>query len=149
MPKVQQTMSKISAQEKVEIRAMIERMRQAYDVDKKDLPRIFGVEPKSINNWVHYGRRPYEQMRQCHLSTGASMDWLHFGIESQSSLTQKDIRHILSLMQDALKGAVDYKTLTFRYPDARENLIEKFKNDLEKWFGEKTAEPETNGDKPD
>ena len=144
-------MTKTTQEVKDEIRGMLERLCIAYDVSRKELPEIFGVGAKSINNWVHYGRRPYDQIRECHLKTGISIDWLMCGTKNSQPVlvdnsVHNDVDEIMNIINTAFKGAVEYKTIDFRYDDAKVNLLEKLKSDLNQWYEMKSTKPQPNGD---
>lgn len=129
-------MSKIpvSPEEKDRVRGMVDRMTAAYGVDKKDLPEIIETPIGTINNWVHFGRKPFDQMVKCSQDTGVTLDWLIKGEANEKpTLNDTDIAALLDIVKSAINGAVAYETLQFCYPDAGEKLLKKLQKDLESW----------------
>lgn len=123
--------------QKALIKAMVDRMTQAYGVDKKGLGVIFGCPVNTINNWVYYTRIPHEQLEQCHHETGASMDWLMFNeqapTQAQTKLAALQVDELKDLIKSAITGAQGYSLLDFKYPEAVEQLTDKLVSDLDEW----------------
>jgi hypothetical protein len=45
---------------KLLVEAMVARMAQAYGIQKKELPTFLDCQKSLVNNWVFYGRIPYD-----------------------------------------------------------------------------------------
>ncbi len=93
-------------QRKQQVKAMVARMAEAYNVEKKALPERLGTQKNVINNWGYYGRIPYEHLYHCHQVTGASMDWLLTGSTAKVSLTTEQREHLSQLVAESLTSCV-------------------------------------------
>jgi hypothetical protein len=124
---------------KARVKAMVERMMQAYGVDKKQLAIMFDCKGNVINNWIYYGRIPLEQLEQCRHSTGVTLDWLMYGEAPKPELTDQNIKELKFIMEGLITGAVDYSIITLKYKGAIEQLMDKLEVDVSKWLRNKTT----------
>lgn len=117
-------------QKKTLIKEMVLRMAIAYGVPKKQLHDCLGCTRAVVNNWAYYQRIPYDYLEICSAKTGASMDWLLYGIEPACRLTDKDILLIRKSHETVLKDGVAYGFIAEQHNGAICRLVDKFTNDL-------------------
>ena len=116
------------------VRAMIERMARAYGVNKKALSQHLDCNRNVINNWVYYGRIPYEQLDTCHRVTGVSLDWLMYGYECSQIPQHAESEEIKSIVEHALKCGVELDLIDSNYHNAIDQLSHKITQDLHQQF---------------
>lgn len=118
--------------EKQDIRAMIERMQQAYGVDKKQLADVFGCKENTINNWVYYRRIPFEQLQQCRKATGHSMDWLMFGTQQDTQAPPMNESQLIALIRGILSDSIEFGALLEPYQGSHQNVANKLFKEIMK-----------------
>ncbi len=108
---------------------MIERMARAYGVNKKDLPPVIDCSRNVMNNWVYYGRIPLEQLDMCREQTGANMDWLMYGDQTQDkdNLPLEQLKTIVGVLFD---HSLALELITADSPDAITHLTNKIGKDI-------------------
>lgn len=93
---------------KARVKAMVDRMAQAYGVQKKDLAEILGCQDNAINNWVYYARTPLTELEQCHHETGASMDWLLLNKSPNHFITPNEKAELKALSDEAINNGIEF-----------------------------------------
>jgi hypothetical protein len=136
-------------QKKARVKAMVDRMMQAYDVDKKQLAIMFDCKANVINNWIYYGRIPLEQLEQCRHSTGVTLDWLMYGEAPKPELTEQNVLELKSIMKALITGAVDYSIIALKYTGACDQLMDKLEIDISKWLRNKAIRVENKDVQPE
>lgn len=120
---------------KAQVKAITQRMAQAYNIRRSDLPSIVGCTSNVMNNWVYYGRIPYEELHQCQQQTGASLDWLIYGEKAIPRLTQTERAELEAMVATLLDDAIEYEMLAELHGDSINMLINKFQKTLNRWSG--------------
>lgn len=116
------------------VRAMLERMARAYGINKRSLAKHLGHGRSVVNNWVYYGRIPFEQLDTCHRVTGVSLDWLLYGDESANIPEPASGDQIKALVENALNCGVELNLISSNYDNAIEQLSSKVSQDLHQQF---------------
>jgi energy-converting hydrogenase A subunit M len=117
-------------QSKAQVRGMVSRMAQAYNVDKKELPSIFDCKMNLISNWIYYGRTPLEQLEQCHRATGASMDWLLYAEATTAKVSIQKAGELEQLINKVLSDSVDYGVIKPLHNEGIKLLSKKLRKEL-------------------
>lgn len=130
---------------KEEIKAMVERMREAYDVESKALPTIFGCKEGTINNWAHFGRVPHEQLEQCRLSTGSTMDWLMFGDKPSISLSKAAECQMKQTIDRVIEDGIDFKAIVEPTNGSATTVADKLHKELLKLFNSNVSYQQKTG----
>lgn len=117
------------------VRAMLERMARAYGINKRSMAKYLGCARSVVNNWVYYGRIPFEQLDACHRVTGVSLEWLLYGDDESNIIpepaSQDEIR---SIVEKALNCGVELNLVTSNYDNSIEQLGRKISQDLHQQF---------------
>jgi hypothetical protein len=115
------------------VKAMVARIAKAYAIKKSDLPKQLNCSKGLVNNWSYYGRIPYDYLEQCRLDTGATMDWLMYGVEPVKSLAVEDVAALNAVHIKVLDDGVNYGMISECYQGGIDQLTTKYKKDVDSW----------------
>lgn len=122
---------------KTQVKAMVQRMADAYGIKKSALAIHIDCNKNVINNWGYYGRIPYEQLHECSELTGVSVDWLIRG-EKPPTLSIEErlesVAEIKAMQEKILEDGAEYDMIATQQPAAIKMLSSKFEKDLRKHF---------------
>ena len=119
---------------KIQVKAMVARMAQAYGIKKKELPTLLDCQKSQVNNWGYYGRPPYDQLDQCSEKTGVSMGWLLYGEKPKIELTAQSVAQLRIIITKLFADGADYNMIEQVYPGATKQLAQKFESDILEWL---------------
>lgn len=117
---------------KAKVKAMTDRMAQAYGVKKSDLPQHLGCSKSVVNNWAYYGRIPFDYLEACQASTGVSIDWLLFGRQFPRMLDKGEIKGLSHVLNQLLNDGIEYGLISEQHQGALDQLVDKFGKDLKR-----------------
>lgn len=122
---------------KQQVKVILQRLAQAYGVKKSALPEVLGNTKNVMNNWIYYGRIPFDQLLTCYEVTGVSIDWLINGKEPEPMSTDDKLDLVLkikSLQNKVLDDGSEYGLIKQGQPGAIDLLGNKFEKDLKRLF---------------
>jgi hypothetical protein len=126
---------------KLLVEAMVARMAQAYGIQKKELPTFLDCQKSLVNNWVFYGRIPYDYLDQCHHKTGVSMDWLLYGEKPKFEISPEQLAQLNPTIESVITDGFEFKIISENYAGAGKQLTGKLEIDLLKWLGIEATPP--------
>jgi hypothetical protein len=114
-------------------KSMVARLALAYGVKKKALPALLGCSKNAVNNWGYYGRVPFEQLEQCHIRTGVSMDWLLYAQTGKNGFSLQQVNELTTIMTRLVSDAIEFLIIKPVSAQACAQLTSKLQKDLLKW----------------
>lgn len=84
--------------DKVDVRAVFERLMTAYNISSyKELTQALNVSAGIVSNRIKNGTFPFDHVVKCTLDTGASLPWLLTGISDDEITKDKNANELSSL----------------------------------------------------
>lgn len=118
---------------KLLVKHMIERMAQAYGVNRCELSGHTKISASTYNDWVLEGVIPYQALHRCHLTTGVSLDWLYHGEHFQNRLTVSELNQLHQLFSLLIDDALEEQLLQQVQPGAIDFIIKRCEQKLLNW----------------
>lgn len=115
------------------IKAMLQRMAEAYGIERKELKQHLNTTKNVVNNWTYYMRIPFDQLLECSIKTGVSLDWLIKGEIPKVMTHDQKLEHmesIISIQDNVLTTGIEFGVIKVTSEDAKAILKHKFDSDL-------------------
>lgn len=127
----------LTKQNKLEIQAVIARMKNAYSMSSTELCKALDVAPSTIERWISECAIPYDMIEKCYESTNVSMDWLVFGERPSIKVTPDKLALMEQVFTRVLEDSIEYELIKQQYPGAVDELIEAYRKSIRTWAGYK------------